>query len=824
MTASSTAATAWSAITTGSNTNTLTIGTAGSLAPTGTGTITANLASGTAIAQTGVDINTSFQVTALHLASPLGTSQGGTGASSLAAANIALTTATLAQFAATSSAQLAGVISDETGTGLLMFSTNPLMPSYVDVTEIAAPANPGVGNERWFANSSTHVMSCLTSAGGSCAPSGGSGTVTTSGSPAANQVALFSSGTAITGTATDSTTTHALFATATVPAFRAIVAGDIPTLNQNTSGTAANLSGTPALPNGTTATTQTVGDNTTKLATTAFVLANAGGAPAWSSITAPSGSLALSMGANTSIFSTTTALSQMFGWKNVTAAVVGTSQGSPILVNCGRAFHGSADVEDCMTFSELPGNGNDAAITFNIGHTGTSTGTVTTQFPGPIAAGSSGGVGGTLSLPEGTAPSASASNDLCYADSTSHFIKCSNNNGSFLTLPYETGTMTSGDLVSVNATTNLIQDASVVAANVVTAASNFTTGQVVQAAGANKALISATGHGIALPLTCGDTSASGTAQVCNTSPTFTPVSGDCINYTTTTANTGAGLTWNVNSLGAKSVEKWLSSTTLVAGDIPANKTITSCYNGTSWDVMTIGNAPSGGSGSSVSVNGGATVTSPNLNAATPAAVTGATNVTWQQSTNSVSAYTVPTANVTAINNCGFVAPIGTCWALGLSANLATQFSATNVPQVMQFVLPYSTQVTKISYNLGTLGTVAATCDVGLYSAGTLLTHTGSFACGTGGSTGVATASVTTVQTPAGIYYLAWCAGQASGTLPKFEGVAYANSIGQGLPQTTGETGIAGTTNGTCTAGVLPGSLGTVTNNTGGNGFAAYFGP
>jgi hypothetical protein len=37
------------------------------------------------------------------------------------------------------------------------------------------------------------------------------------------------------------------------------------------------LSGTPALPNGTAATTQTVGDNTTKLATDAFVLANASG-------------------------------------------------------------------------------------------------------------------------------------------------------------------------------------------------------------------------------------------------------------------------------------------------------------------------------------------------------------------------------------------------------------------------------------------------------------------------------------------------------------------------------------------------------------------
>jgi len=45
------------------------------------------------------------------------------------------------------------------------------------------------------------------------------------------------------------------------------------TLTNNTSGTAANLSGTPVLPNGTTATTQSAGDSTDKLATTAFVQA-----------------------------------------------------------------------------------------------------------------------------------------------------------------------------------------------------------------------------------------------------------------------------------------------------------------------------------------------------------------------------------------------------------------------------------------------------------------------------------------------------------------------------------------------------------------------
>jgi hypothetical protein len=55
----------------------------------------------------------------------------------------------------------------------------------------------------------------------------------------------------------------------------------------NITGTAANLSGTPALPNGTTGTTQTTGDNTTKLATDAFVHASIAAIPAetWSGLT-----------------------------------------------------------------------------------------------------------------------------------------------------------------------------------------------------------------------------------------------------------------------------------------------------------------------------------------------------------------------------------------------------------------------------------------------------------------------------------------------------------------------------------------------------------
>lgn len=59
-----------------------------------------------------------------------------------------------------------------------------------------------------------------------------------------------------------------------------------PTLNQNTTGTAANLSGTPALPDGTTATTQSASDNSTKLATTAYADAVGGGSGiTWSAVT-----------------------------------------------------------------------------------------------------------------------------------------------------------------------------------------------------------------------------------------------------------------------------------------------------------------------------------------------------------------------------------------------------------------------------------------------------------------------------------------------------------------------------------------------------------
>jgi hypothetical protein len=113
---------------------------------------------------------------------------------------------------------------------------------------------------------------------------------------------------------------------------------------------------------------------------------------------------------------------------------------------------------------------------------------------------------------------------------------------------------------------------------------------------ANLAIIQ-TAHQISSPLKCADTSGSGTVQSCTTSPSFTPAANDCIIYTTTTTNTSTALSLNVNSLGADSVAKWQGTTTLAAGDVPANKPVLACLDAANhWDLSTIGNVPGGSSG------------------------------------------------------------------------------------------------------------------------------------------------------------------------------------------------------------------------------------
>lgn len=131
----------------------------------------------------------------------------------------------------------------------------------------------------------------------------------------------------------------------------------------------------------------------------------------WSGITAPSANLTLSMSSNTSTFNTTTAVSNFFEWANTTASTSSASQSSPILSLCGTAWTGSS-ATDCLTFQDQPSNGANAAITFAFGHTGTSTGIVTSAFPGPVEAGAS-SASGALSLP-GNSSAPSLGSNLAY--------------------------------------------------------------------------------------------------------------------------------------------------------------------------------------------------------------------------------------------------------------------------------------------------------------------------------------------------------------------------------------------------------------------------
>jgi hypothetical protein len=91
---------------------------------------------------------------------------------------------------------------------------------------------------------------------------------------------------------------------------------------------------------------------------------------------------------------------------------------------------------------------------------------------------------------------------------------------------------------------------------------------------------------------CSDSSGSGTVQSCNTNPTFTPVSGSSILYTTTTSNT-ADVTVNVNSLGAKHIRKNSGAAVLASGDLVAATPVQLIYDGTYWEIATVGNAGGG---------------------------------------------------------------------------------------------------------------------------------------------------------------------------------------------------------------------------------------
>jgi hypothetical protein len=126
--------------------------------------------------------------------------------------------------------------------------------------------------------------------------------------------------------------------------------------------------------------------------------------------------------------------------------------------------------------------------------------------------------------------------------------------------------------------------------NVATAA-NFTTPITgpVMGNGAS-APSAATSHNHSVIANCIAASGSGTAYTCSTAPTFTPASGDHIQFKADVANTGAA-TLAVNGASAASIKKWGASSTLAANDLLAGHWISATYDGTYWQLEgQLGNA------------------------------------------------------------------------------------------------------------------------------------------------------------------------------------------------------------------------------------------
>ena len=106
-----------------------------------------------------------------------------------------------------------------------------------------------------------------------------------------------------------------------------------------------------------------------------------------------------------------------------------------------------------------------------------------------------------------------------------------------------------------------------------------------------------------LPYLCADTSGSGTAQSCTTTPTFVPHVGNCIAYTTTTES-GSSLTLNMNGSGAYEVQipspsGWVG--VYAEGQIIPGTPYIACYyvngeEGPEWNVQQQGTIGSGGGG------------------------------------------------------------------------------------------------------------------------------------------------------------------------------------------------------------------------------------
>jgi len=108
--------------------------------------------------------------------------------------------------------------------------------------------------------------------------------------------------------------------------------------------------------------------------------------------------------------------------------------------------------------------------------------------------------------------------------------------------------------------------------------------------------VAANPHQVIAPIKCADTSSSATTYICTTSPSIsTPLTGDVYSFNAINQNNSGAATLAIGGGTAYPIKKW-QGTALAAGDLTAAASVLLTFDGTNFELQTIGNPPSGGSG------------------------------------------------------------------------------------------------------------------------------------------------------------------------------------------------------------------------------------